>query len=488
LIDSVTRADNRANYRCVVSNAFGKATSSPAPLTVRATWEEEMAHELGGLLVHPRPGTYSGPITARLFTRTGPAELRYTTDGSNPTRASGLCARPIPLKRTTTLKVQVFRKGKAEGKPVALRFNIKGNTPYGLTHRARGTTLPLPPLPEKAPGLLSQTGVFASLDKLRPNAGVVPYGVNSPLWSDGAEKQRWIALAPGGQIGFAATGEWAFPAGTVFVKQFEIGTDDTNPRVKRRLETRLLVVDGTGYGYGVTYKWRPDNRDADLLADSATEDIKIKTAAGTRTQKWYYPSRTDCLTCHTASARFVLGVKTRQLNGSFPYPETGVRDNQLRTWNYLGMFRPALDEGKIGGLSKLVAVGDTSAAVEVRARSYLDANCANCHRPGNTIRANFDARFDTPLVRQSLIDAGTVSDSLNIIKPKVITPRDPARSMLYHRLTRTDNFKMPPLATNVKDRVALAVLKEWISRLPAARPPRDKNRKLPTPRPGRPPP
>jgi uncharacterized repeat protein (TIGR03806 family) len=312
------------------------------------------------------------------------------------------------------------------------------------------------------PPLLSQTGVFASLTDLRPNPGIIAYDVNVPLWSDGAAKRRWIALPPGSRIDFAATGEWRFPAGTVLVKHFELATDAADPRVKKRLETRLLVVDGTGNGYGVTYKWRPDNKDADLLADSLSERIPIQTAAGSRTQTWYYPSRADCLTCHTRSAQFVLGVKTRQLNRPFTYPGTGVTDNQLRTWNYLGIFRSPIDEDRIGRFSRLAGLHDAGATLEHRARSYVDANCAHCHRPGNTLRATFDARYDTPLADQGLLNAATVSDSLGVLNPRVIAPGDVAHSMLYQRLQRSDNYQMPPLARNARDDEALAVLEQWI--------------------------
>ena len=93
---------------------------------------------------------------------------------------------------------------------------------------------------------------------------------------------------------FSVTGEWIFPAGTVLVKNFELPTDATNPSAKRRLETRLLVRDSAGGVYGVTYKWRADESDADLLPTSVTEDIPIKTATGeVRHQTWYYPSRND---------------------------------------------------------------------------------------------------------------------------------------------------------------------------------------------------
>jgi hypothetical protein len=270
-------------------------------------------------------------------------------------------------------------------------------------------------------------------------------------------------MVPGlSPIAFRPDGEWTFPAATVFVKHFDLPIDERNPTAKRRLETRLLVVDGRGDGYGVTYKWRPDHRDADLLHDALREDIAIKTASGMRTQTWYYPSPADCLTCHTTAAKFVLGVKTRQLNGPFTYPGTGITDNQLRTWNYLGLFSPRLDESKIAGFRKLAALDDATASLSDRARSYLDANCANCHRPGNIIRATFDARFDTPLSRQGLLDVPTVSDSLNVPDPRVIACGDIGRSMMVQRMRRTDKARMPPLASAVVDRAALDELERWI--------------------------
>ena len=125
-------------------------------------------------------------------------------------------------------------------------------------------TTPLPKLldtlrvgrnPSDLPPLLSQTGVFQSLKDLTPAAGVLPYDVNSPLWSDGASKRRWLILPKESQIGFSPHGAWKFPPGTVLVKHFEFAAEDGRPA--RRLETRLLVVDRRGSGYGVTYRWLP---------------------------------------------------------------------------------------------------------------------------------------------------------------------------------------------------------------------------------------
>lgn len=113
------------------------------------------------------------------------------------------------------------------------------------------------------------------------------------LWSDGASNSRWVAI-PSEKIKSSATGDWIFPAGTVFVKNFELPTDATNPSTKRCLETRLLVRDSAGGVYGVTYKWRADENDANLLPTSVTEDIPIKTATGEVCHRtWYYPSRKD---------------------------------------------------------------------------------------------------------------------------------------------------------------------------------------------------
>ena len=114
------------------------------------------------------------------------------------------------------------------------------------------------------PALLSQTGAFKNTRQLSPVHALIPYDLIVAFWSDGAEKTRWVSVPDGQKIKFAATGEWAFPKGTVFVKHFELATDETNPGIKRRLETRLLVCEESGGVYGVTYKWRADNSDADL--------------------------------------------------------------------------------------------------------------------------------------------------------------------------------------------------------------------------------
>lgn len=318
------------------------------------------------------------------------------------------------------------------------------------------------------PALLSQTGAFLDLVNLTPHPGLVPYTVNAPLWSDRAAKKRWIALPNNGthnnadeQITFAENGKWQFPAGTVFVKHFELPVDYNNPSVTKRLETRFLVITENGDAYGVTYKWRDDNSDADLLVGSDTKDFAIFNGPSP-TQNWTFPSRTDCNTCHNANAEFVLGVTTWQLNGDLEYPSTIV-DNQLNTWQHLGMFANPFNPNDIPTFPQSRYLGDNTASLETRVRSYLDANCSHCHRPGG-VEGAFDARFTTPIADQNIVNFYGISRNT----PQdhfIVKSQDPEASELWVRDGALGQFAMPPLAKSLVDEQYMDVLTEWIEGL-----------------------
>jgi uncharacterized repeat protein (TIGR03806 family) len=335
----------------------------------------------------------------------------------------------------------------------------------GLAPRSQAAPfLNMPARAEGAlPRLLSQTGAFKDVRTLTPADALIPYDIVVPFWSDGAEKLRWISVPAGSAIKFSPTGEWTFPPGTVFVKTFMFATNEQAPNSLRRLETRLLVCDADGGVYGAVYKWRADNSDADLLETNLAETISIQTATGARTQPWYYPSRADCLTCHTTNAGQVLGVKARQLNRTFTYP-SGVAENELFAWSRLGLFNTNLSDTDIKTIPTLARLDDPARSLEDRARSYLDANCANCHRPNGTV-AYFDARYDTPLAKQNLVDGPVLIDQ-RIDGARVIAPNDIWRSILYMRANTTEAFKMPPLARNTIDVHGMALLRQWIESLP----------------------
>jgi uncharacterized repeat protein (TIGR03806 family) len=350
---------------------------------------------------------------------------------------------PVPGVRKTIRRF-------AGGLETAVRLNLQAE--QQPARHTPGAYLNMPDRPEGAlPPLLSQTGAFKDTRQLVPIDGLIPYDLNVSFWSDGAHKQRWMSL-PEARIGFAPKGEWTFPAGTVFVKHFELATNESDALQRRRLETRLLVRAANGSVYGATYKWRPDNSDADLLPTNLTENVVIRTATGTRTQSWYYPSREDCRTCHTDRAGGVLGVKTRQFNHEI-----------LSAWNHLGLFDPAPSEADLASCQFLARRDDTARSLEDRARSYLDVNCANCHRPGGTV-SYFDARYDTPLEKQGLIDGPVLIDE-GIDHARMIAPNDRWRSILYMRANSVEGFKMPPLAHQTVDQAGMTLLRQWIESL-----------------------
>lgn len=322
------------------------------------------------------------------------------------------------------------------------------------------------------PALLSQTGLFSNVANLTPAAGVVPYDVATPLWSDGAHKLRWIALPNNGShnsaaedIIFSEEGNWTFPAGTVFIKHFEIGTNQNNPAEVKRLETRLIVCTANGGKYGVTYKWNAAGTDASLLTVGATEDFTIaQTGGGSVTQRWSYPSRAECLQCHNTTAGQALGVRTDALNKSFYYSTTGRTANQLVTFNSLGMFTNTLTVTQLENFIESRAIEDTSAPVEHRVRSYLASNCSHCHQPGSTV-PYFDTRLGTPLSQQGIIN-GTIQGHFELPGGFYIKPGDTTLSAIHVRASNVGNgAAMPPLAKNVVDQSAVNLVTQYINGL-----------------------
>jgi hypothetical protein len=144
----------------------------------------------------------------------------------------------------------------------------------------------------------------------------------------------------------------------------------------------------------------------------------------------------------------------------------GVSDNQLRALNRTGLFNPALDEATITNIESLYALTNPSGSYVQRARSYLDANCAQCHQPGGT-GPTFDARYDTPLAQQNIIGVPAVKGNLGYDNVDIVTPDDVWRSSLYDRMNVVNPLiQMPPLARNLIDTNAVEIMADWINSLP----------------------
>lgn len=328
-----------------------------------------------------------------------------------------------------------------------------------IVYTATPTGTPLPPT-------LVDTGVFTDPALLTPHAGIVPYDLNLPFWSDGADKQRWFSVPEVSRvIGFQPEGNWSFPTGTVWIKHFEIERTNGVPASAQRLETRVLVWNTNG-GYGVTYRWGGSTTNATLVPEEGLGETLVVYDPGglvLRTQVWHYPGRAECLQCHNSVAGFALGFNSAQLHRDYDY--NGTLTNQLLALSHAGY----LDTNLTSVRTLRALAHPTNAAVsrEYRVRSWLAANCVACHQPGGAQMSLWDARLHTPGPLTGLID-GALVDNLGNASNRVIVPGDLARSVLLERIATTGEGRMPPLASSVVDLEAVELIAAWITNdLPA---------------------
>jgi uncharacterized repeat protein (TIGR03806 family) len=344
------------------------------------------------------------------------------------------------------------------------------------------TGKPLPVFPRR----LSETGLFRSVKGHVTEPALIPYSVNSPLWSDNAHKERFMALPGVSQIDFVAEGAWRFPEGAVLVKTFSLDLEPGNALSRKRIETRLLVTQQNEW-VGYTYLWNEDETEATLVdaagADKTFVIRNVQAPDGRREQVWHYPSRAECMVCHSRAAAFVLGLSTLQMNRQHDYG--GVLANQLRTLDHQGIFRvPVADQdGAEPARPGLIAPqverlmyepeeylalpnpDDESAGLEQRVRSYLHANCAQCHVAAGGGNAALELGFTTGRDKTRMIDIVPLHDKLGLEDAKLIAPGSPRRSVLLHRLSRRGRGQMPPLATSIVDEAGVKLLREWIESL-----------------------
>ena len=275
------------------------------------------------------------------------------------------------------------------------------------------------------PATLAETGAFSDLATLTPAPGLVAYEPNVSFWSDHATKRRWFALPDlTSRIGFSADTNWSLPTGAVWVKHFDLETTRGNPATARRLETRFLVKTTAGI-YGFTYRWNDAQTNATLVPDEGADaTFTISENGTTRPQTWRFPSRTECLSCHTAQGGYALSFNTRQLNRDHPFP--GGTANTLTALATAGYLNPSTPPAP-ADLPALAAATDLFKSIEQRARSYLDANCAQCHQPGGPALGTWDARAATPLSLAGLINGSLVVNGGDPAH-RVLVPGDAAHS------------------------------------------------------------
>ncbi len=339
------------------------------------------------------------------------------------------------------------------------------STLYKLTAKNQGLG--------NTPELLSQTGAFDDLLTLSPSEGLIPYDLVESFWSDGALKKRWMAIPNDGnhdtaaeQISYDDIDDWNFPIGSVLVKHFELPIDERDPTKTKRLETRFSIKGSDGKFYFVTYKWNEEQNDAVLLRSGLDESISITKANGNQSeQTWSYPSAIECISCHNSTNGGTLGTKSRYLNKDYTYSKTGRTANQLVTLSHLGILNQNISDDDTNNILTSKSITDATASLDEKARSYLDLNCAYCHRSGTGNRGNFDLRLNLDILQTGILSA-TPYISLGIPNEKIVDAGNVSTSILYHRMNSTEAaIKMPPIGKNKIDAKAVQLINEWINQL-----------------------
>jgi putative heme-binding domain-containing protein len=308
------------------------------------------------------------------------------------------------------------------------------------------------------PRRLSETGLFASLDEMRPAAGVVPYSVQVARWMDGAKAQRWIAVPGPDTVRLAGEGKpAAYPEGTVLANHVTL-PQAGGPDI--RLETQLLHLE-RGAWHPYSYLWDEAGRDG-YLVDPTGANRPIRAgdkAASERT--WHVDAVNECKVCHNAESGYVLGFVANQLNIS-----TGGSPgaDQLALLSGQGVLAKAPPIAA-NNPQRLVDPLDASNDLNDRARSYLHVNCGVCHRPGGNAIVSFYLRRDLPF-DQLNTNKGTGIGTFGIRDGRIIAPGNPYRSLLLYRMSKLGYARMPYIGSRVVDSSAVPLIEEWIGSLP----------------------
>jgi uncharacterized repeat protein (TIGR03806 family) len=303
-----------------------------------------------------------------------------------------------------------------------------------------------------------------------PVDGVVPYDLNTPLFSDYTEKLRFIKLPPAGKIGYHDTEVFDFPVGTVIAKTFAYPHDMNDPAKGRRLlETRILEHRPDGW-VGLPYIWNKEQTEATLDLAGDTVEVAWRHADGKqRTSRYMIPNANQCKGCHEADGTDKpmrpLGPTARQLNRDFAYPDGS--ENQLARWSKLGWLSQPVDPGQV---PKLAVWNDPATGnVDDRARAWLEINCAHCHNPaGPAKNSGLDLRYaqNTPAkygVYKSPVAAGrgTGGRLYNIV------PGKPDESILAYRIASDQpQIIMPELGKRLVHTEGVELIRRWIAEMP----------------------
>lgn len=318
---------------------------------------------------------------------------------------------------------------------------------------------------------LSEYGFFVGdLKALTPNEKVLSYEPISPLFTDYAHKSRFVWMPEGSSatISDDPTQTFQFPEKAILVKNFYYPEDFSKPEGERRIiETRLLINEKNGWK-AYPYVWNKEQTDAKYKVTGGITDVHWKDETGaTHDIKYAMPNKNQCKSCHNQNDKFQpIGPKVKQLNNEFSY-DNNLKMNQLAMWEKVGYLK---HNKNANTFVKLASPSDKTTSLDLKARSYLEANCAHCHNklgPASTSGLYLNIEENDPFhwgVMKSPVAAGIGAGTHKF----AISPGQGDASIIPYRMNSTNpGIMMPEIGRVSIHKEGVALIKAWINEMPA---------------------
>jgi parallel beta-helix repeat protein len=300
------------------------------------------------------------------------------------------------------------------------------------------------------------------------NGGGIFYDLNTPLFTDYANKYRVVFLPEGTEAAYRSTDVFDFPVGTIIAKTFTIQADlrDDNS-AEEIIETRLLIHRKEGW-VALPYIWNQDKTDAQLTVTGGTQNVSWVDINGvSQSTDYVIPNTNNCANCHGEKELIPIGPTARSLNRDYPYSDG--TENQLAHWTAEGILLGAPSDTST--IDTIPLWGDTTADLDDRARGYLDINCAHCHKPdvGAADVSGLYLEYSRPFGVQvgeckPPVAAGGGAGNLGY----VIVPGDAAASIMDFRMDSNEPaVAMPEVGRTVIHTEGVQLIRDWINAMPA---------------------
>ncbi|MFT6319299.1 MAG: putative repeat protein (TIGR03806 family) [Granulosicoccus sp.] len=310
--------------------------------------------------------------------------------------------------------------------------------------------------------LLSEYNFFlGEVADLQPNteAGVLPYDLNTALFSDYASKKRFVYVPEGSSIPFDTSAVLELPEGSILIKHFYYPEPNG---LDKFIETRLLIRKSNEW-QPETYEWNDEQTDAKRTLIGRTKNLTVMTNGIQQSFNYLIPNQNQCKNCHAFEGKILpIGPTVQNLNRDYNYA-SGM-DNQIDKWTANGI----LDNPTVSTLPRWYGVNDLAGSLEDRARAYLAVNCSSCHRlEGSASNSGFYLEYENTDslslgVWKTPVAAGAGSGGFTY----VVHPGKGDESILLYRMIADEvDERMPEIGRELLHQEGIELIREWINSL-----------------------